>query len=172
MDSRLRSIAALALLVGLLGFGAAPSYATAVTEGEITIGQGAGGIKLGMTRAQVIGKLGKPFYENANGYMEYGTGEGQFDVYRESGSRRSRVRMLGIFGTGFRLSDGNAIFETGGIARLRKRYGKRLKRVHFENGERIYRINSRSAGRWASTDLTVDRWGSKARVGTIFMYLR
>jgi hypothetical protein len=95
-----------------------------------------------------------------------------FDIYRSSGSRRSGVRMFGIYGTGFKLSDGNAIYEPGGITRLRKRYGKRLKRVRLEHGERLYRITGRYKGKAVVTEFPVDRFGAKAQIGTIFMGFR
>jgi outer membrane protein assembly factor BamE (lipoprotein component of BamABCDE complex) len=56
--------AAVALLV-LAGVAAARS--ALVTHGPITPNVGASGITLGMTRAQVIAKLGKPVAQNLNG---------------------------------------------------------------------------------------------------------
>jgi hypothetical protein len=173
MRAPLRSTTVTALLVTMIAFAApAAAQAKAVTGGEITINQGAAGVTLGMPRSEVVGLLGRPFYENANGYMEYGRGASMFDIYRTSGSRRSGVRTIGIYGKGFKLSDGNAIYEPGGIGRLRKTYGKRLKRVRLDHGERLYRITGRYKGRAVSTEFPVDKFGADAQIGTIFMGFR
>jgi hypothetical protein len=169
---RVRTGAVVALLLAALAasgaFAAAPRT-KGVTGGKIVVGRGAAGITLGMSRAQVIARLGRPFYENRHGYMQYGRGDAMFDVYRSSGSKDSRVLMFGIAGSGFRLSDGNRIFARGGIARLRRRYGKRLKAVRLEDGEPVYRIGGRLGGRKVFTELSVDRFGPRARVGNIFV---
>jgi hypothetical protein len=52
----------------------------------------------------------------------------------------------------FRLSDGNRIFEPGGLERLRRRYGRGLKRVQLETGEFVYRITGRYRERRVMTD--------------------
>ncbi len=131
--------------------GAVSPQTKGVYRGVITVGHGAGGIRLGMTRAQVIATLGRPFSRNSNGYMQYAKSpRGMFDVYLTSG----RVQMLGIaqHHRGFRLSDGNQIFLTGGLARLMDRYGRRLKLVRLDDGERVYRITGRLRGRTVWTD--------------------
>lgn len=67
---------------------------------------GAAGIKLGMTRAQVIAKLGKPLFKNANGFMQYGNDKKGvlFDVYLDTSTHPQRVRLLGISGNRFCLA--------------------------------------------------------------------
>jgi hypothetical protein len=145
--------------------------ARTVTSGVITVGQGAGPITLGMTRAQVIGKLGKPIYENGNGYMQYANIPVIFDVYRNGGARTSRVRMLSVSdtGPGFKLSDGNRIFTKGGLKRLANRYGKRLKFHETADSGPYYEIVTRFRGRKVLTDFNVGRHSLNAAVLQIFI---
>ena len=137
-----------------------------VYGGVIKVGRGAAGVYLGMTRAQVVARLGRPFSENANGYMQYayeGHGfvpanvqHGLFDVYLRNG----RVRMV-IIGThaGFRLGDGTPVFGTGAVAHLMRRYGRRLRALR-EDGEPVYRLSERYLGRTVWTDF----WPNASRV--------
>jgi hypothetical protein len=124
-----------------------------------------------MTRAQVIARLGRPLKENENGYMAYEnepqgkvnpkTPHGLFDLYLTD----KRVRMFVISPhSGWRLSDGNHIFASGGIARLMHRYGHRLKATRIEDGELAYRITERYLGRTGWTEFAVEHFGPKASV--------
>lgn len=159
-----------ALLAGTTAL-ATPPLTKGVYGGVITVGRGAAGIKLGMTRAQVIARLGRPLKEIKNRYMQYANiGQGRlnpkvqhglFDLYLTD----KRVQML-VIGPqrGWRLSDGNHIFASGGIARLMHRYGHRLKAIRIEDGESLYRITERYLGRTVWTEFYVERFGSKGSV--------
>jgi hypothetical protein len=140
--------------------GAVPAQAQPVTKGVytgvISVGRGAAGVTLGMTRAQVIRRLGRPFNENRNGYMEYSRNysRGLFEVYLTAG----KVRMIVADGkphSGWRLDDGNHVFDRGGWARLRRGYGRRLKLTRLDHVDWAYRITSRLHGRTAWTDFSV-----------------
>jgi hypothetical protein len=150
---------------------AGPAAARTVTSGVITVGQGAGPLTLGMTRAQVIANLGKPIYENGNGYMQYANIPVIFDVYRNGGAKSSRVRMLSVSDSGpaFKLSDGNRIFTRGGLKRLSGRYGKRLKFHETADSGPFYEIVTRLHGRKVLTDFDVDRHSLNATVLQIFI---
>jgi hypothetical protein len=147
--------------------------AVAVGHGTITLGRGAAGARLGMTRAQVVDKLGKPSYENANGLMSYQPTEANsiFDVYRYLDTKRVRMFILaGFTGQSWKLRDGNAIFARHSIARLYKHYGKRVHRAHDDTGDRWYAIKGRFHHRPVVTEFHVDRFSrSKARVLDVFI---
>jgi hypothetical protein len=164
-----RLIGILAVTAAILAVAAGAAAARPVTSGVITVGKGAGPITLGMTRARVIARLGKPIYENANGYMQYANPPAMFDVYRDGGAHSTRVRMLGISGSGFRLSDGNRIFAKGGLRRLANRYGKRLTFHNSGDTGPYYEIVSRLNGRKVLSDFFVDRHSLSARVLDIFI---
>jgi hypothetical protein len=163
----------LATVGAALACAALPASAPArtVTSGVITVGRGAGPVALGMTRAQVVSKLGKPIYENGNGYMQYANIPVIFDVYRDGGAKTSRVRMVSVSDTGpaFKLSDGNRIFTKGGLKRLAARYGKKLRFHETADSGPYYEIVSRLHGRKVLTDFDVDRHSLHATVLQIFI---
>jgi hypothetical protein len=149
---RFTLVAAVAALVFAGLAGARPD---AVTHGSINPNVGAAGVTLGMTRAQVIAKLGKPSYTNAHGYMQYGLESKNilFDVYLDVASRPPRVRLLGISGTGFCLAGGGpCLLHAGGQGKLRARYGKALKKVTLEDGEKVIWLKGTYKGCKVFTD--------------------
>jgi hypothetical protein len=148
---------------------AAPARTKGIYGGVVTVGRGAAGVTLGMTRAQVIARLGRPL--NEHGYMAYEnepqgkinskTPHGMFDLFLKN----NRVRMIAISpNDGWHLSDGTSIFAGDAIARLMRRYGHRLRATRVEDGERAYRITERYLGRTVWTEFYVERFGSRARV--------
>jgi hypothetical protein len=151
---------------------ALPATAEAVvTHATITPNRGANGITLGMTRAQVIAKLGKPTFANANGFMSYGPKKpgALFDVYVDS--RSGRVRLLGLYGSGFCLGGGGpCLAEKGGVGKLRARYGRALKIVKLESGEPVARLTGMVRGCKVFTDFGSPISSSpRARIGMMFI---
>ncbi len=165
-----RAVGACCLLTVTMAGGLMTARAHAVTGGVIRPGHGAAGVTLGMTRADVVERLGRPSFENRLGFMQYGQGDAMFDVYRASGRSAARVRMLGILGPGFRLADGNRVFAPAGLRRLRHRFGARLIRFRDEDGAPGYRLPGRLRGRPVVTDFFVDRFGAHGRVLDIFIH--
>jgi hypothetical protein len=164
------ALLAAGVTAGLLA-GAAPAGAI-VTKGTITPNRGAKGIKLGMTRAQVVARLGKPVYKNANGYMQYGSDKKNivFDVYLDISTSPARVRLLGIFGGGFCLAGGGpCLLEQGGVGRLRDRYGSQLTDVTIESGETAVWLKGTYRGCPVFTDFGEAGRPRKARIGMVFI---
>jgi hypothetical protein len=145
------------------------------TSGTIVVNRGALGIAVGMKRAQVIDALGRPAYENKNGYMGYiplsSKSGGIFDVYRDGGAKTSRVRMISIAGrgSGWKLQDGNAIFTRGGLKRLATTYGRRLHFGRADDGEPFYEIHGRHDGKPVTTSFAVASKSLNSLVGQIFI---
>src|SRR6476620_257663 len=98
----------LALLVTVVAscLPAALAGATAqpIESGRIVVGRGVRGVTLGMTRAQVVARLGRPISQNAIGYMEYSR-KHLFDVYVRRGTPK-RTDLISAAGPGFCLSRG------------------------------------------------------------------
>jgi hypothetical protein len=144
----------------------------AVTRGTVTPNRGAAGVKLGITRAQVIARLGQPAFKNGNGYLQYGNdklGIG-FDVYVDMGAKPPRVRALGINGAGFCLAGGGPCLMTnGGVGRLRDRYGKALETVKLEDGEHVVWLKSTYGGCKVFTDFGAAGRPRSARIGMVFI---
>ncbi len=162
-------IGGLIALLGCVAAFATPPVTKGVYGGVITVGRGAAGVTLGMTRAQVIARLGRPLeergpmsYENLPlGRISPKTPNGIFDLYLANG----RVRMIVISPhSGWHLSDGTHIFGSGVIARLMHRYGRRLKPTRIEDGERLYRITERYLGRTVWTEFYVEHFRPNASV--------
>ncbi len=123
----------------------------AVDKGTFTPGAGGAGITLGMTRAQVVSKLGKPLYANTNGYLQYSS-KNLFDVYLDGSNR---VRLIGISGPGFCTTFGACAFKTGGIAKLRVRFGTRLRLTKLpETGEKDWILLGKRGGRQVFTSFS------------------
>lgn len=149
---------------------AAPAAArTGVTGGVIEINQGAAGVTLGMSRADVIATLGKPFYENHNGYMQYSrtSGDVMFDVYLNASTKQAE--MIGISGKAFTMADGNAIFTKGGLRRLVAANPGKVKFRRTEDGEPLYRIRGHLGGKTVVTDFFVIRHSIDSPVEDVFI---
>ena len=151
-------LAAVIAVAGVL----AASAAASVERGTLLVSRGAAGVALGMTRAQVIAKLGKPLYQNANGYMEYSRAN-LFDVYLDGAAR---VRLISVSGRNFCTPRGVCVLRDGGIGRLKAQYGKGLRLVTAENGERLYVLVGRYRGRRAFTSFG---FGPKGRILQVFV---
>jgi hypothetical protein len=165
----------LLLAIAVLAVAAPAAEATVVDHGTIVVGRGAAGVRLDMTRAQVVNKLGPPESQNANGVLSYQPDSAPriFDVYRHLDPPK-HVRMFilaGFRGRSWKLKDGNAIFAKRSIARLYRHYGKRVQRVHDKTtDDRMYVIKSRYRHRPVETQFLVDRFGRKrARVLDVFI---
>ena len=158
------------LAAGLAAFLPAGA-AGAVTKGQIAAGRGVAGITLGMTRGQVVRVLGRPAYQNRNGYMQFGTTTSPlFDVYLDVHTSPWRVRVIGVSGRGFCFVGGPCMFRAGGVASLRRRFGARLRIAKLETGERVYRIAGTSyRGCGTSTDITPSRFRPGGRLIMAFV---
>jgi hypothetical protein len=114
-----------------------------VTRATITVNRGATGVALGMTRAQVTARLGRPVGGNGN-WLQYGPRNKPwivFDVYLDRSKQPARVRLIGLHGAGFCLPEpGPCLEQRGGVGKLKTRYGKALRIVKLEDGEQVARL--------------------------------
>ncbi len=115
------------------------------------VGRGVRGVTLGMTRAQVVARLGRPISQNAIGYMEYSR-KHLFDVYVRRGTPK-RTDLISAAGPGFCLSGGICSLTEGSLKRLVGRFGARLDvELYPEDADAPdYVIRSRFQGRPVNT---------------------
>jgi outer membrane protein assembly factor BamE (lipoprotein component of BamABCDE complex) len=140
-----------------------PASVATVEKGTVSVNRGAAGITLGMTRATVVAKLGKPLYQNANGFMQYSK-KNLFDVYLNTST--NRVRLIGISGPKFCTTKGVCMFAKGGLAKMKAQYGKALKRKTLESGEKTWVIEGRFGARRVFTAFDT---GPKGEIGQFFI---
>jgi hypothetical protein len=158
---------------------AVPAHAGKISSGTITVGQGANGATLGMTKQQVIDHLGRPLDENPQGVLSYqpflGHSDGIFDVYRGGAGKTVDLFIISFPDSGkWVLDDGNKIFKAGAIKRLYDHYGSRVHKVNArEDGSLYYTVRGRFQGKKVKTAFQVDRFSkTKAKVLDVFISYR
>lgn len=167
----------LALLASLAVFALAPAAqaANGVKGGTITPNRGVNGANLGMTRAQVIDRLGDPVSEYLRilsyGYRKY---EDTLSIYRAKHADRVEYFQMGLHGRHFKLPGGNHPFVRGGVGRLRDDYGKRLHKAvkHTRPTERSYTLYGRLKDRPVATKFLVSGFKRSDHVYEITMFFR
>ncbi len=149
---------------------ALPAGAAAIVEkGKFTPGKGARGVQIGMTKAQVLAKLGKPVYQNTYGYMQYAK-KNLFDVYLDTSVSPKRVRMIGISGPKFCLAGaGFCMYDKGAIGKLKQHYGSDLVLTQLESGEDVYRLTRTINGCATYTDFSPSKPGNSAKIIQVFI---
>lgn len=129
-----------------------PAAVGSVERGTVIVNRGAVGVTLGMTRAAVVAKLGRPLYQNMNGYMQYSRNN-LFDVYLNTATKK--VRLIGVSGRRFCIAGaGVCMFTSGGIAKLKARYGSALKVVTEQDGSKSYELRGNLGSRAVFTNFT------------------
>jgi len=139
------------LLAGVAGAAGRP-----IESGRIEVGRGIRGVTLGMTRDQVVARLGRPVYQNIAGYMQYSKRQ-LFDVYVRRGNPR-RADLITAAGPGFCLPGDICSMTKGSLKRLAARYGPRLKvELYPEDADAPdYVLRSRFRGRHVNTAFSHD----------------
>lgn len=158
----MKALAFVAILAAVM----AAAASAAVDHGSVTPNRGAVGITLGMTRTQVVARLGKPLYENRNGYMEYAE-KNLFDVYLDLATKR--VRLVGVSGPRFCVGGNICMMRKGNVGALRARYGAALKAIADEDGSPAYALYARFGGKRVFTTFAVSRHRLSEQVFQIFM---
>ncbi|CAN5161790.1 hypothetical protein BH18ACT14_BH18ACT14_07110 [soil metagenome] len=153
------------LLAALFALSVPTSAEAVVNAGTIQVNRGAAGIRLGMTRATVVSKLGPPIFQNGNGYMQYSENN-VFDLYL---NRARRVRMLGVSGPNFCTASGICMFEADGVRKLKNQWGSRLKLRRLETGEQVYLLRGLVDGRRVFTSFSPTTIRSRGRIIMVFI---
>jgi hypothetical protein len=160
----------LLLTAVLIALAAAPAAARRVEAGTIHPGRGAAGVRLDMTRAQVVRRLGRPLADNGMVLSYARPAHGIFDVYRDGATGRVRMLIIAGHDRGWRLADGTAVFAPGAVRHLKARYGARLKRVTDpQTGDRMYVLWDRYHHRRVRTEFYVNHFGAHALVRDVFL---
>jgi hypothetical protein len=132
----------------------------AVREGLVVPNRGAVGVYLGMSLPRVIGCLGSPLSRSDYGTLSYGARDGIFDV----GVVANAVSSLNIAGKGFCLPKRICLQTAGGVARLRRRYGRDVRLTRDESGRRLFTIESTYRGRPVVTAIAFEGAGKLSQV--------
>jgi hypothetical protein len=143
-----------------------PASAT-VEQATFMVNRGAAGIKLGMTRGQVVAHLGQPLFENANGFMEY-SADNLFDVYLDATRTPKRVRMISFSGRDYCTASGICSLRRGGVGKLRTQFGSRLIKKDTPTG-RCYQILGHYQGEPVFTSFTVGNFIPSGRIFQVFI---
>ena len=155
-----------ASLVAALFARALPTSAGAIVNaGMIQVNRGAAGIRLAMTRATVVSKLGPPIFQNGNGYMQYSENN-IFDLYL---NRARRVRMLGVSGPNFCTRSGICMFDLFGVRKLKNQWGSRLKLLRLETGEQVYLLRGVVGGRRVFTSFSATTVRPRGKIIMVFI---
>ncbi len=153
------------LVAALFALALPTSAGAVVNAGTIQVNRGAAGIRLGMTRATVVSKLGVPIFQNGNGYMQYSENN-IFDLYL---NRARRVRMLGVSGPNFCTASGICMFEAYGVRKLKNQWGSRLKLLRQETGEQLYVVRGLVNGRRSFTSFSPTTIRPRGKIIMVFI---
>jgi len=153
------------LLAALFALVLPTSAGAVVNAGTIQVNRGAAGIRLGMTRAMVVSKLGATIFQNGNGYMQYSENN-IFDLYL---NRARRVRLLGVSGPSFCTASRICMFEADGVRRLKNQWGSRLKLLRLETGEQVYVLRGLVDGRRVFTSFSATTIRPRGRIIMVFI---
>lgn len=153
------------LVAALFALALPTSAGAVVNAGTIQVNRGAAGIRLGMTRATVVSKIGVPIFQNGNGYMQYSENN-IFDLYL---NRARRVRMLGVSGPNFCTASGICMFAAGGVRKLKNQWGTRLKLVRLETGEQVYLLRGVVNGRRVFTSFSATTIRPRGKIIMVFI---
>jgi hypothetical protein len=153
------------LLAALIAMAVPTSAGAVVDAGTIQVNRGAGDIRLGMTRAGVVSRLGAPVFQNGNGYMQYSVNN-IFDVYLNAARR---VRQLGISGSNFCTASGICMFKAFGVRKLKNQWGSRLKLLRLETGERAYVLRGVVNGHRSFTSFSTTTIRPRGRIIMVFI---
>jgi hypothetical protein len=153
------------LVAALFALALPTSAGAVVNAGTIQVNRGAAGIRLGMTRATVVSKLGPPIFQNGNGYMQYSENN-IFDLYL---NRARRVRMLGVSGPNFCTASGICMFAADGDRRGQNQWGPRLKHVRLDTGARGYLLGGVVGGRRVFTSFSATTIRPRGKIIMVFI---
>jgi hypothetical protein len=153
--SALLALTALAFAIAVPTAGGSPAAKAPINVGTFTVNRGAVGVRLGMTRAQVIAKLGQPLSETQFGTMSYASGSRILDIYLDTSVTPKRVRLFVISGRRYCTVSGICAFEKGGVGDLMNQYGSRLVPKTNPDGLACYQVVGSFQGRDVFTSFTV-----------------
>ena len=153
------------LVAALFALALPTSAGAIVNAGMIQVNRGAAGIRLAMTRATVVSKLGPPIFQNGNGYMQYSENN-IFDLYL---NRARRVRMLGVSGPNFCTRSGICMFDLFGVRKLKNQWGSRLKLLRVETGEQVYVLRGVVGGRRVFTSFSATTVRPRGKIIMVFI---
>jgi hypothetical protein len=161
-------IAGIALATASLAVGS-PAAKAPINRGTFTVNRGAVGARLGMTRAQVIAKLGQPLFTSQFGAMSYANGPNILDIYLDTSTTPKRVRLFVISGRKFCTATDICMFTRGGVGDLMDQYGSRLQPKTNDDGLKCYQVIGTYQGRDVFTSFTVFNHVPRSKFINVFI---
>ena len=146
-----------------------PAAKAPINQGTFTVNRGAVGVRLGMTRAQVIAKLGLPLFMSKFGAMSYANGPNILDIYLDTSTTPRRVRLFVISGRKFCTATDICMFTRGGVGDLMDQYGSRLQPKTNDDGLKCYQVVGKYQGRDVFTSFTVFNHVPRSKFINVFI---
>jgi hypothetical protein len=160
--------AAVALAASSLAAGSTAGKAP-INEGTFTVNRGAVGVRLGMTRAQVLARLGQPLFQSQFGAMSYANGPNILDIYLDTSITPKRVRLFVISGRRFCTPTDICMFRRGGVGKLMNQFGAQLVPKTNGDGLKCYQVIGSFQGRAVFTSFTVFNHVPRSRFINVFI---
>jgi hypothetical protein len=142
--------------------------AVAASSWQVRVSEGIAGVRLGMTQAQAAAQVGKPYAMSIpSAHATCGLYARHQDFHACFDTRTGRVVSLSAIGPKFCVVRPRFCFQrAGGLAKLKRAFGRRLIGPVWREGELFYEVVVRREGRRVQSAFVIDTQSSPPFRGT------